>query len=62
MKQYFRDAYGCTASIQANRDGSASLRIADAHGKIMWCKTYATERGAKIAMGRMMEDYWKQNK
>lgn len=61
MKKYFRDFYGCTASIRLNRDGSASLQIANAYGKHIYGKCYGSERAAKVAMGRM-GDCWREVK
>lgn len=60
MKKY-RDFYGATASILVARDGSAVLRVADAHGNRITIKKYASERGARIAMGRI-GDEWKEVK
>lgn len=57
--RYFRDAYGCTASIRLNRDGSATLKIADAHGRPVHGKCHGTERGARIALGKY-GDCWKE--
>ena len=60
-KKYFKDFYGCTASIRLNNDGSASLKVFNAYGKgILW-KYYGSERAAKIAMGRL-GDCWKEVK
>lgn len=61
MKKYYRDFYGCTASIRLNRDGSATLKIADAHGKPCFGKCYGSERAAKIAMGKQ-SDCWEEVK
>lgn len=59
MKKYFKDFYGATASIQTGRDGKAKLSVT-AGGK-RTVKTYSTELGARIAMGRM-SDCWKEVK
>ena len=61
MTKYFRDFYGCTASIRLNRDGSASLKVSDAHGKCFYGKCYGSETAAKRAMGRL-GDCWKEVK
>lgn len=61
MTKYFRDFYGCTASIRLNRDGSATLKVANAHGKFTYGKCYGSERAAKVAMGRI-GDCWREVK
>lgn len=61
MKKYYRDIYGCTASIRLNRDGSATLKVADAHGRPVSGKCYSSERAAKIALGKL-GDCWKEVK
>lgn len=61
MKKYFRDFYGCTASIRVNSDGSASLKVANAHGKGIYGKCYGSERAAKVALGKL-GDCWKEVK
>ena len=59
MKRYFRSIYGATASIQTHRDGTATL--------VVFCggkrhrKTYNTERGARIALGKW-SDEWEERK
>ena len=52
MKRHYRDIYGCTASVQIHRDGTATLRIFTSQGYRVVSKEYASERGARIAMGR----------
>ena len=61
MKKYFRDFYGSTASIRMNRDGSATLKVSDAHGTPVYGKCYGSERSARIAMGKL-GDCWKEVK
>ena len=58
MKRYYKDFYGCTASIRLNRDGSATLKVSNAHGKPIYGKCYGSERAAQVAMGRI-GDNWK---
>ena len=58
-KTYYRDVYGCTASIRENNDGSATLKVADAHGNPIYGKCYASKTAARRAMGRM-SDGWKE--
>lgn len=58
---YYRDAYGCTASLRTRKDGSAVLKVSDGHGKRFWNVTYMTERGARIALGKL-SDGWKEIK
>lgn len=57
MKRYFRDFYGSTACITAMRSGEYKLSVS-AGGK-RTTKTYATERGAKIALGKY-SDAWRE--
>jgi len=59
MKKYFRDVYGGTASIRLNKDGSATLKVADAHGRPCYGKCYGSERAARIALGKL-GDGWKE--
>ena len=61
MKRYFKDFYGSSASITATRDGSFRLIIRLDNGKLFHRKTYATERGARVAMGRMSEG-WRETR
>ena len=61
MKKYFRDFYGGSASIQIHHDGTATLRVSDGYGDRMVKKTYSSERGARIAMGKY-SDGWEERK
>lgn len=54
MKRYFRGCYGERASITVHRDGSSTLSVSIWTGRIHK-KTYATERGARIALGRLCD-------
>ena len=56
MKRYYRDFYGCTASISQMRNGKFKLRVFA--GKTI-TKTYETFRGARSAMARM-SDGWRE--
>lgn len=58
MKRYYKDAYGCTASI-SETPKAATLRVCDAHGACIHKKRYGNFRGARIAMGRM-SDGWRE--
>lgn len=58
MTTRFRDFYGGTASIKTGASG-ATLTVRTSGGKLTHKKTYATERGAKIAMGRISEGWRK---
>lgn len=55
--KYFKSIYGGTASIRLNRDGSATLKIANGYGKFVFGKCYGSERGAKIAMGKYSDEW-----
>ena len=52
MKEYFHDPYGCTASITQTRTGKFQLRLCIPNGACFFSKTYATYRGARIALGK----------
>ncbi len=59
FKEFYRDVYGCTASIYRRQDDTVvNLTVCDGHGNtvINW-RPYRTYRGAKIALGRM-SDGW----
>lgn len=57
MRKKFKDFYGCIAEI-ASRPEGARLKMWMPTGKKFWDKTYSTERGARIAMGKM-SDAWR---
>ena len=60
MKRYnFSGFYGSYGKIEINNDGTAFLEIIwNAYIPIKpYRKTYKTLRGAKIALGRMLESY-----
>lgn len=59
MKTYYRDSYGCTASIQPRRDGTARLVIRDPIGRVVVRRPYVSDTGAKRAMNRF-GDGWKK--
>ena len=55
QKEYYRDPYGCTASIRHRQDGQWQLRVCTPHGAPIHNKKYPTYRGARIALGKMSE-------
>lgn len=57
MLQIYHDFYGCMAAIRVAKNGGARLTIRDGNGRLIHAKTYRTERGAKIAMGRLSEGW-----
>ena len=58
MKTYYRDPYGCTASIRTKKaDQTATLTVRNPYGKLVHKKQYKTERGAKVALGKL-SDGW----
>lgn len=57
--KYYRDFYGGTASIRERRDSTWLLTVRTCYGNRIHCKAYPTERGARIAMGRL-SDAWKE--
>ena len=56
MKKYYRDFYGATASIKAVHAG---YRLTVSAGGKRTTKTYSTERGARIALGKY-SDAWRE--
>ena len=58
MKRYFKDAYGCTASIAETPKGYR-LRCANPYGGVIRNDVFGTYRGARQAMGRM-SDGWRE--
>ena len=59
MKTYYRDAYGCTASIEPRKNGTAKLIIRDPIGRVVVTRPYISDKGARIAMGKF-GDCWKK--
>lgn len=57
MKTYYRDAYGCTASIEHRKSGTAKLIIRDPIGRVVVKRPYVSDNGARIAMGKF-GDCW----
>ena len=60
MKTYYRDSYGCTASIEVRRDGTAKLTVCLANGSVYIRRPYGSERGAKIALGKCSDSWVKK--
>jgi len=62
MKQirYYRDFYGCTASISEGRgEYPFRLKVAAGNGHVFCDRRYTTFKGARCAMGRM-GDLWRE--
>lgn len=61
MTRYFRDFYGCTASItQTNAsDRPFLLHVSSSNGHRFCSRGYETYKAARCAMGRM-GDCWKE--
>ena len=58
MKRYlecFEDFYGCTYSILHQPDGSYRMAARTPQGNLFHMKTYSSERGVRIALGRISE-------
>lgn len=55
----FRDFYGCIATIKPTSDGRSKVKVCLSNGKTVCTKVFASERGAKIALGKM-GDSWKE--
>ena len=51
----FEDFYGCTYSIRYQPDGTFRMAARTPHGELFHMKTYASYRGARIALGRITE-------
>lgn len=56
MIKRFKDFYGGKATIKPTTFGTI-LTIRSGYGKLVHKKTYKTERGARIAMGRISEGW-----
>ena len=61
MTNYYRDFYGGSASIKTLQDGSVRLIVYDGHGRMVLKKSYASKRGARIAMSKL-SDGWHEHK
>lgn len=57
MRRYYKDFYGCNATISKTRDGRYRLWMGNA--TFGQTRIYNTFRAARIAMGRM-SDGWKE--
>lgn len=57
MLKIYHDFYGNHATIRVAKSGAARLTVRRGTGGLIHAKDYKTERGAKIAMGRM-SDGW----
>lgn len=56
MLKIFRDFYGCTASIKYYQ-GHYLLICRDPYGEVWKKSEYATEKGARIALGKTGEGW-----
>ena len=59
--RYFKDFYGCTASIaeEPGEEFPYRLKVSAANGHRFCDRTYRTYKGARAAMGRM-GDCWEE--
>ena len=57
MLKTYQDFYGNHATIRVARSGGARLTIRGVGSKLIYANTYKSERGARIAMGRL-SDGW----
>ena len=57
VKEFYKDFYGCTASVKHNNNG-AKLTIRTPSGELIKEQSYNTRKGAMIALGRA-SDGWK---
>ena len=62
MKRQFKTGWygGATATINTKKDGTATLTISGSGKRTR--KTYNTERGALIALGRRYDGTWHEIK
>ena len=62
MKRYYKTIWygGATATITTHKDGTATLSISG--GGKRERKTYNTERGARIALGKSYDGTWNEVK
>lgn len=61
--EYYRDPYGCTASIRnIPMTGTYLLRVCTAQGDLFHIKGYDTRHGARVALGRMSDGMMKLTK
>lgn len=52
--EYYRDIYGCTASIRHGANGLWYLNVADAHGnRIRSRDAFVSHKCARIALGKL---------
>ena len=58
MLKIYHDFYGGQAAIRTFRSGAARLTVRTANGKLTHAKNYKTERGARIAMGRLSDGWY----
>lgn len=58
MTNYYKDAYGGSASIKETSAGTFKLTVRSAHGGLTIRKEYDTMRGARAAMSRT-SDGWR---
>ena len=59
MVERFKDFYGCTATIIRRRNHRYSLTIRLGTGKCLYRNSYASYKGARIAMGKW-SDCWEK--
>ena len=57
MREFYKDFYGCAASLRLNEDGKAHLTVTTPGGKLIHKKSYNSKRGARIAMGKLSESW-----
>lgn len=58
MKRYierFTDFYGCTYSILQHPNGAYRMAARTPQGNLFYYKTYSSERGVRIALGKLTE-------
>lgn len=60
MKRYFKTIWygGATATITIHKDGTATLAISSGGRRSR--RTYNTERGARVALGKTYDGTWNE--
>lgn len=61
MKQYYKDFYGCTASITQHSTGESTLVIRSSAGKTIKKSKHKTLNAARSAMYRTSDGWHKTN-
>ena len=61
LREFYKDFYGCAASINHRDDGTVVLCVMTPGGKLIHKKSYSSRRGARIAMGKLSDGWTKRD-